>query len=337
MWIVNGEIDFQGRHVDFGNYTLFKENESKGDYAVVLGVSSYHTCFTPNHATKEDRLREFFQDRKVRIALSHAADREEINELVYNGVAKPRQYSPLEESPQYYPKLSDAYLDYDPEKANSLLDEAGYGDKDGDGFRLWKDGSGEPIFFTIEGIDQAGSPGEDHVQMLTRYYEDVGIKCAYRYVERSLYTEHFRANDIEAAWVIWNNRTVLPIVTPWIFIGSAIDHAWCCGWGIYWSNPEDPNAVAPPEGHWMWGIWDAYDRMVLEPDEDKRNEIFTEILDIWAEELPQVGYLGEFPTAIIVKNGLRNYLPGYPTDDIGKDENLLNTQALFWDEPEKHT
>jgi len=33
--IINGEIDCQGRHVAAVNYTLFKENELKGDYRVL--------------------------------------------------------------------------------------------------------------------------------------------------------------------------------------------------------------------------------------------------------------------------------------------------------------
>ncbi len=32
LWIINGEIDFQNRHVDIGNFTLFKTNEEKGGF-----------------------------------------------------------------------------------------------------------------------------------------------------------------------------------------------------------------------------------------------------------------------------------------------------------------
>jgi peptide/nickel transport system substrate-binding protein len=335
LWIVNGEIDFQGRNVEFANYTLFKESEASGDYRVYLGSSTYHTCFTPNHATQNEALREFFGERNVRIALSLAVNRDEINELLYNGLATPRQYSPMETSPQYDPELSNAYIEYDPDEANRLLDEAGYDQRDSEGWRMYRDGSG-PVFFTIEGIDPAGSAGEDHAQMLVRYFNDVGVNCAYRYVERSLYTEHYESNAIEAAWVIWNNRSILPIVTPDIFVGLATDHPWADGYGMWKFAPSNPTAVEPPEGHWIYTIWDAYDRMIVEPDPEARSAIFQEILDVWKVELPQIGYLGQFPTAIIVKNGLHNYAEGFPTDDIVKDEHLPNTQALWWDDPAAH-
>jgi len=337
MWIINGEVDFQARHVKIGNYTLFKENEAKGDYQVFLGTSASHVAVQPNHTCKDPRIREFAQDRLVRIALSLAVNRDELNELIYDGLLTPRQYSPLESSPNFYPKQAFAYIDYDPDKANELLDEAGYKERDSEGFRLWKDGSGETLSFVIEGTSQPGDVGADAIQLIVKYYQDVGVKATYQYVERSLYTEHFRANEIEFAF--WGgDRTVLPLApgAP-IFRGTMIDRPWCPAWGIWLnSNATDPVSEEPPEGHWIWDIWAIWDKIVVEPDEDERNKLFEGILDIWAEEVPMMGYLGESPAPIIVKNGFRNYLPGFPMDDTTGDEHLLNTETYFWEEPEKH-
>ena len=149
LWITNGEIDFQSRRVAMANYTLYKEAEESGDYQVFVQKTANHVCLQCNLTTKNERLREFFNERNVRIAFSLAVNRDEMNELAYDGFYTPRQYSPMEESPQYYPKLSNAYLDYDPDEANRLLDEAGYAEKDAEGFRLWKDGSGETLSFFI--------------------------------------------------------------------------------------------------------------------------------------------------------------------------------------------
>jgi peptide/nickel transport system substrate-binding protein len=166
----------------------------------------------------------------------------------------------------------------------------------------------------------------------------VGIKATYQYLERSLYTEHFSANELQAAW--WGgDRTVLPLApgAP-IFRGTMIDRPWCPAWGIWFnSNATDPVSEEPPEGHWIWDIWDIWSQIEVEPDEGVRNTLFEGIMDIWAEELPQIGYLGESPTPIIVKNGFRNYLNGYPLDDTTGDEHLLNTETYFWDDPEAHS
>lgn len=335
--ITSGEIDFQSRHVDVGNFTLFKENEAAGDYRVVVGTQASHQALQLNLTTQNERLREFFNKREVRTALSVAANREEMNDLIWDGLLTPRQYSPLSSSPQYYPKLSEAWIQYDPDLANQLLDEAGYTERDSEGFRLWDDGSGEPISFVIEGTEQPGSPGEDTVQLVIKYFADVGIKAAYRGFERSLYEEHWQANAIEAAW--WGgDRTVLPIAAPWIFLGTMQDRPWAVAWG-YWREEGDNNPVSeePPADHWIRDIWAIWDQVEVEPDDAKRNELFFQILDIWAEELPMIGFLGEQPALIIVKNGFKGYLPGYPLDDTIEDEHLLSPQTYYWEEPEMHT
>ncbi|MBX3010580.1 MAG: ABC transporter substrate-binding protein [Caldilineaceae bacterium] len=337
LWITNGEVDFQNRHVAIANFTLFKENEGSGEYQVMVGSSSGHQALQLNLTTKNERLREFFNHRDVRIALSIAVDREDLNELVFDGLFTPRQYSPISSSPQYYEKLSNAHIEYDPEQANALLDAAGYTEKNSDGFRLYPDGSGEEISFIIEGTADVGTPDEDAVQQVVKYFAAVGVKASYKYFERSLYTEHYESNEIEAAW--WGgDRTVVPLAAPIIFTGQQPDRPWCAAWSLWKLNgPDDPNAQEPPADHWINTIWSLWDQIAAEPDATTRDELFTQILDIWAEELPMIGYLGEAPALIIAKNGFRNYLPGLPVDDTTGDEHLLQTETYFWEDPESHT
>ncbi len=336
MWVINGEIDYQYRHLSFGNYTLYKENEANGDYRVLLGVSAGHQALQLNLSTKNPQLNAFFNTRDVRIAVSHAINRDEINELVWNGMLKPRQYSPLPMSPSYYPKLSNAYIEYDPDKAKQLLDAAGYDKKGADGIRLFPDGS--PISFIVEGTADTGTPDEDSVQLVCKYLQAVGIKATYKYFERALYSEHYSANEIEAAY--WGgDRTVLPLVPgAIIFRGVQPDRPWCPGYGFYYNNNEDVNGVKPPDGHFIYKIWDIWDNQVsVEPDPAKQVKLFEGILDIWAEELPMIGILGEMPAPTIAKNGFMNVLGGYPNDDTTGDEQFLQSESFFWDNPEKHT
>jgi peptide/nickel transport system substrate-binding protein len=335
LWITSGEIDFQNRHVNTGNFTLYKESEAAGDYTVVVGVSAGHSAIQFNQTTKNERLRGLFQNRDFRIAMSLAVNREEMNELIWDGLLSPRQYSPLPSSPQYYPKLSEAYIEFDPDQANALLDGIGLTERDSEGFRIWNDGSGETVSFIVEGTAAPGSTGEDEVQYVTQAFAEVGIKATYKYFERTLYTEHYQANEIEAAW--WGgDRTVLPLAAPIIFIGTQPDRPWSVAWGYYRQDPTNPIAEEPPAGHWIWKIWETWDQIAIEPDTAKQTELFHQILDIWAEELPYVGYLGESPALVIVKNGFKGYLPGYPIDDTTTDEHLLQTQTYYWDDPAAH-
>jgi peptide/nickel transport system substrate-binding protein len=336
LWVVGGELDFHYRHTSISNFTLYKESEEAGDYQVLLGIKASHVAMQPNHTVQEPKLREFFNDLNVRKALSLCANRQEMNELVYDGLLVPRQYSPLPMSPNYYAKAANAYIEYDPDEANRLLDEAGYTEKDGDGFRLWKDGSGT-ISWVIEFTALTDSATGDAVQLYINYLNDVGLNASYTSIERSLYTEHFQANDIEAAW--WGgDRTVVPLAPEAIiFRGTQDDRPWCPAWGHWYEYGDaDPTSEEPPEGHWIWDIWDIWDQITMEPDPDQQNKLFEGILDIWAEQLPMIGFLGEEPGLIVVKNGFKNYIAGQPLDDTTADEHFLNTETYFWDNPEEH-
>jgi len=326
LWIVNGEIDKQARHVDVVNFTLFKDNEAKGDYTVLQAKGRGAVGLNTNLTAKDPKVREFLGTREVRIAMSYAVNRDELNDLVYDGTMTPCNCGPVESSPQYWDELFHAYIEYDPDKANELLDQAGYAQRGPDGFRLWKDGTG-PVGFTIESWWEPGSQWEDAVQMVIKYLEAVGIKAVYKYVERSLFEEHYLANDIEVGF--WGmDRNEMVIIQPQEFLGIMPDRPWSGAWGLWKMNPNDPNGEKPPEGHWIWDIWNIWDQVVLEPDEEKRNALYRGILEIWLRELPQVCYLGQGPVIAICKNTFKNY------DLRGENYTRTNSATYFWEDPE---
>lgn len=330
-WIRSGLIDFQGRHTNLAYYDDYKAGEGAGGYRVLLGIWGNHVAIALNLTTTSSaRLREFFRDTQVRKALSLAVDRAYLNTQYYYGLATPRQYSPLSVSPQYYPTLSNAYIAYDVAQANALLDAAGYAARDAQGFRLWRDGSGTRLSFTIEGPAPSGSAEEQAVQRVIQYYAAVGVKAAFQYVDRDTYMNHCGSNQIEAGW--WGaDRAVLPIVAPSIFLGTQIDRPWACAWGLWRNNPNDANGAPPPADHWIRDIWSKWDQIAVQRDADQRNVLFREILDIWARELPLIGYLGEIPLPVIMKDSLHNFASGYPLDDTTADEQLLSPETLYWD------
>jgi len=331
LWILNGEIDFQGRHVELSDYTLFKEGEAKGGYRVETAEDDNTQVLVLNETFQEPLRREFFQNRNVRIAMSYALDRDAINDLEYNGLAKPRQYSPTSTSPQFYPPLTEAYVAYDPDKANELLDAEGYNQRGADGFRLWKDGSG-PVSFIIESAQPS-----DAIEMISQYLNAVGINASLKIEERSLLEERRQANAYESEYA-GASRAVLPILNPNFFLCLGNDKNPGMAWKLWREDPSNPNAEEPPEGHWVKKIWAIWDALRVEPDTTKHGPMFIEILKIHEQELPLIGTCGEAPAPIIVKQGLRNFPPGFhpPHTYVGKHDCLVPHQTYFWDEPDKH-
>jgi len=340
MWMLNGQIDMPGRSntASFTDYTLYKEHEADGHYVILpkFGIGAGHEGLQINQAPKNQRLRPIFQDRRFRIAVSLAMNRNEMNELIYDGMATPRQYSPIETSPQYYPKLSNAYIEYDPDEANRLLDEMGMTERDAEGFRLFPDGSGDTFSFIIEGLREPGTPGEDLAQMAVRYLADVGLKASYKYDQRSLFQERVDANETEVGY--WGcDRSVLPVYNHQQFTGIQLQRNWAGGWGIWKNDPSNPNAEEPPEGHWIWDIWRIYwDEVLMEPDEQERFRLFEKIMDIHAEELPMVHFLGQMPVVGIKPAKMHNVpTPLTLTYEFGYTHTLF-AQQYYWEDPENH-
>jgi peptide/nickel transport system substrate-binding protein len=337
MWIINGEIDFQQRNVLFGDYTLHKTNEKKGDYTVYLGASDITDMMWINHTAKDPKVAEFFQNKDVRIALSHAINREEINELIYDGLLVPRQFSPPKGAPEYYEKLTTAYIKYDPKLANELLDKAGYSKKDAQGFRLWKDGSGR-VSFIVEDNISAGTPAESETQMVVKHWANVGVEAIIKFLDRTIVENHKTNNEIDCRGANASSRTLLPIVDPAFFLGLSMDKTFAQRWCQWRNDPKHNIAEEPPKDHFLREMWAIWDKIVQEPSAAKQHEMFLTIMDVWARELPAPGVVGETPTPFIIKNGLQNLPKSYKmsTSNPTKHGYLIPLQTYFWDEPDKH-
>ncbi len=337
MWAANGEIDSQRRHFSFSrDYTTLKESEKSGDYTVLLWRATKTLCAYFNMTTKNQRLRELFMERDFRIAMSICANREEMIELLYDGYGTPQQYAPPKDSPFYYEKLSNAYLEYDVDGANALLDGLGYTERDAEGYRLYKDGSKERISITAIGTSK---DADSTVLMLIDYLKGVGLQLSYRGVDRALSIETHQSNEVECS-IGEADRNLIPLGDPrhWMKHGTTDSRGVCIAWSAYYLDPTNPIAEKPPEGHWIWDIWAAWEELQRTVGEEAQQEVFWRVLDIWARELPCPGYFGETPEIVVIKNGFKGLHDGYATDCCTSGyEYIIDNATWYWDEPEKHT
>jgi len=87
------------------------------------------------------------KDRNVRLALSHATDKQQIIDVVLLGLGTPG-LTLIPDGLGIYFNSDIVDYEYDLDKANQILDDAGYLDTDGDGVRDMPDG-GEPLDFRL--------------------------------------------------------------------------------------------------------------------------------------------------------------------------------------------
>jgi len=126
-----------------------------------------------------------FADKRVRQALNSAINKEEIIEGVLLGLGRVSTGPFPPESWAYNADISPA--PYDPERARTLLAEAGWRDTDGDG---WLDRAGTRFAFTLL-TNQGNEPRQKAAEIIQRRWREIGIDVEIRVVEWSVFIAQF--------------------------------------------------------------------------------------------------------------------------------------------------
>jgi len=322
--ILNGEVDIQGRHVSSADYTLLKEGEEKGGYRVEAWLNPDGVGYAVNasYGIEDDPVMyALLNDVNFRRALSVAIDREEIVDLAYDGLMKPRQASAAPGTPEYDAEWEKSYAQYDPDMANQLLDELGLDQRDSEGFRLRPDGQTLTLLLEyIEGIAMTGTP--DQHELVKEDWEAVGIKVVMRSVSRELQEEHWLANLLPLS--VWAGGYAIgfgmhgPAVNP----PGALYSQW------YLSDGEE--GTKPPDDHPWWAIPALWDQITVEPDPDKAQELWLQIRDIHKEQLWSIGVAGLGPAPYVVKNNVGNFPSGLIDSNTFRNIGLARPQQFFF-------
>ncbi|MCD6290731.1 MAG: ABC transporter substrate-binding protein, partial [Anaerolineae bacterium] len=298
---VAGEVDMQMRHMAFSNYSLFKENADKGGYRVFLWqMGETGIVLFPNLTLlKDDTLRELMRDLRFRQALSMAIDRDEINELNYNGMASPIQDGFPEEL-RGEEELW-APFEYNLDKANALLDEIGLTEKSSAGYRLRPDG--KELSLTIEGL-VAFPTVSDVCELVVSYWKKLGINAAFKPITYDLWWDRIYTSEYQVAGYAQANLS--PVVQAiYARAYAPIEHStyWAPEWGNWYVTGgkagEEPTGDAREAQK-------IYDELKMTTDADKQVELMTQIYRLYLKNVWSIITVGRYPAPMIVKKNFRN-------------------------------
>jgi peptide/nickel transport system substrate-binding protein len=142
--------------------------------------------------------RSLFRDRRVRQAIAHAIDKDELVAIVLSGLGQAvgGHYRPgtwvYNAAVKDYP--------HDPERAKALLAEAGWEDGDGDGI---VERDGEAFTFTVL-TNQGNQRRARTAEIIQGRLRKVGIQLSIRTVEWAAFLENFvRPRDFDAIILGW--------------------------------------------------------------------------------------------------------------------------------------
>lgn len=315
--IVSGETDFEAFMTDTQNLPLYRRYEQTGNYTThIWNFAANATVLEPNFCYEDPAVRELFRNRDFRIALSHAIDRNRINNDILFGLGKVERMTVLSSTMWYKPEWSTMYLEYDPEKAMAILDELGVVDRDGDGWR--EDPQGRPLSWQIEYI-VSEAPRTAITEIVEENWRAIGLNVRVQLREATFGFERQKTNQL-AMWV-WHGDARTEMLFP-AYINS---HMFSVGVGANcwdaWRRSGGASGEEPPPE--MKEVFDAFNNLQRAASREEMIQYGQIMLDNYARNVWTISTVNDFPHPVIVKNDIRNF----PTREDGP---LIYEWSTWW-------
>ena len=315
-----GELDFAD--VSMETFRLVKEKEAestiRGQRMGGVALNSAQLSFNLTH--EDPGMREIFMDLRFRIAASHALNRERINELVFMGLVEPWQVASHRESEYYHERMATSYIEYDPDKSKSLLEEMGM-EVGSDGFYRRPDGSQFQINLLAWGQERAS-------EMIAEDLQAIGLDVNYKFMDGGTAISTTTSNKHDAAVVpnawttieggFWlgNSATAFaPVHTS----GSIHAQLW-----YEWYASDGERGEEPPPI--MVKSYELYRQGLGTVDPDERKDLWKQMVDIGADNLWVIGTVthpGYFKV-------LNKKIANYPTETLPWDRGGDKGRPEIW-------
>lgn len=307
---VAGELSMQARAIDLAQFPVYMDNAEANDFHMLLwpqAQASSATLFF-NQSYPDDMYRELFQDLNFRLAMSHAIDREVINDVAFLGQGVPRTITVVPSSPYYIPEIENVHGEYDPAMAEELLVEAGLVKGD-DGFYTFGDGS-ELLIVIETSITATGM--QDSLELVAQWWNEIGVKTEVETMTRDVYWPRAGANEVMVAtWT--TDRGLVPMVDP-IYQFPFDERSWQApAYGLWYKSGGEQGEEPPAQ---YKAAMDLYDEYMVTTDPVRQVEIGKEIVRMSTENLWAMGTIGLVPNPVVVKNNFMNVSEDHTADWI---------------------
>ncbi|MEO1017504.1 MAG: ABC transporter substrate-binding protein [Pseudomonadota bacterium] len=302
---MQGEIDLMDQYIATPtNKSVLYENQERGGYRFYglnpVEVNEMVIQLNLNHP--DAAKRELFQNKDFRIALSHGFDRQALNEAVFVGQGEIGQAAVYPGTSLYNERLAKQFTEYDPDKANAMLDEI-LPEKDSEGYRLLPDGERLTIIFEI---DQARPTFIDMFEIILPQWQQLGIDAQIRTMDRSLWEERVRSgiNFDATAHKFGGGQGQALFLDPRYFVPVNENSMFAKGWQLHYNNPDAAEAVEPPAP--VKEAQALYDEIVKTADVEKQGELMAQMLELAADNFYHIGTIFPVLSYGVVSSDFRN-------------------------------
>ncbi|NJN80820.1 MAG: ABC transporter substrate-binding protein, partial [Caldilineaceae bacterium] len=318
--VLNGEVDMMSRHFNTNdNKAVLADNMDAGEFGFFETLEGGNTTGLHFNLTHKDpRMREIFQNKDFRIAVSHCIDRQEIIDLIYVGQGEPMQSAMDRTSiPELFDEeMYSMYTEFDQDLAHEHLAAAGMTEQGDNGFFLGPDG--EPFSFVIQATDSFGF--SDRAEVIVQQLQACGLDAQLSVVDRSLLYQRKDANEHDVhVWGAGGSSSVF--LDPRHFFPYSQESAFAQAWVTWYENPSGDGSLTQPEEPpaIVKQQMELYDQIKATGDYATQIELMQQIIEIAKDQFYVIGVSSTPPGYGIVKNNFHNVpssMPGswqYPT------------------------
>ncbi|MBB3996366.1 ABC transporter substrate-binding protein [Aureimonas pseudogalii] len=299
-----GAADLQANYMTFGNYAFVKRAADRWNYDVLRWKSGRgnRVVLYPDLNARDEVWRALFQTADFRRALSMAINREDINQAIYYGLARPTNDTVLPASPLWTPELAQRWATYDPAAAGALLDGLGLQKRDSGGIRLLPDGRAANIV-----VEVGGEEGEqvDVLQLVAEDWRRVGIGLVLKTVEKDTLGSRLAAGStLMSVAPGLENGIARPADSPAELAPTDSAQASWPAWGLHVESGG--KLGAEPTLPFARELLDLNRRWRATLDEGERTAIWGRMLTINADETPRIGLVAGVDQIVVASRRLRN-------------------------------
>jgi ABC-type dipeptide/oligopeptide/nickel transport system permease component/ABC-type transport system substrate-binding protein len=341
--IAGGEVSMTERHIDFEDYTLLATEAPRRGYKLLHWYSANRTSaqISPNLNRIVDPKQpetawkhRLLNEKTFRQALSLAINRREIIDAIYYGVGEPAQNSPGPDSSYGDERHFHAFTEYDPARANRMLDDLGLTHRDREGYRTFPDRTRMTWFLNV-----ASSYPPDCAQRVADEWAKVGMRTIVQIHPRTLWQVEQAAQEHD--FTVWPGlEEFMPMLEPRYYVPMTGASFFAPAWGRWYQRisreggdlKNEQSDEAPPLDHPARRAMILYNEAQTAPTDAARHAHFREILDIARENTWSINIATPPPALAVVKDGFHNVpsrgLYGYYYNTPGN----MGMETFYWDE-----
>jgi peptide/nickel transport system substrate-binding protein len=307
-------LKFQNMESDYfemrsEDYPILKPLEDEQNFTIYnLGphILEEHLLFNQNLDVSKETKKPFvapykvkwFRNKRFRQAVAYCFDKEEMINIVHNGLAQP-QWTPMSEATGYFHNPNVKQYPFNLDSARSILKQEGYLDRNGDG--KLEDPDGNNVEFSL--VTNAGnSDRKKYCDIIRKDLENIGITVHVNLLEFNNLVDKLNHTYDWETMILGLTGSDEPHNGANVWMSSGRSHEW-------YPNQKSPSTP------WEARIDTIFTLGSQEMDKKKRKALYDEWQEIFAEQQPYIELVTPIRLAA-VRNKFGNICPATSAEAV---------------------